>query len=127
MKHTTLALIGAILFAIAAFAEAPKEALKCISTKAKLCPEVKAQIAIANTKLVQARLKEAEKKQQIQMQAQAAVENVVKERQASEAAYGATLTKLLEPLGFKGCTVTEEAEIGDCPEEPKGAAAKPAK
>lgn len=122
MKLDKLALSGAIIIGAVLSAEDKKP------VESKLTPEAKAAIAVANTKLVSARLREAESKQRIQMQAQGAIDNVAKERQAAEAAYQAELGKVLRPLGLEGCTVTEEAEIGECPpKDPKGAAAKPAK
>jgi hypothetical protein len=122
MKIEKLALVGAIICGVILSAEDKKPA-----PASKLTPEAKAAIAVANTKLVSARLREAESKQNIQVQAQQAVERAVQVRQASEAAYQAELSKILKPLGLEGCTVTEEAEIGDCPPEKPSAPAKAAK
>lgn len=116
MKMT---IISAAL-ALTLFAEEKKPDSKVLTA------EIKASIAVANTKLVNARLREAERKQQIQIQAQQAITELAQARQAAEQEYQATITRLLKPLGLEGCTVTEEAEIGECaPKEPKGA--KPAK
>ena len=126
MQNKTIALMGVILFAIALGAE-DKTPVSTPPPAAKLSAESKAAIAVANTKLLNARLMEAERKQQVQTRAQQAVDEITKTRQAAETEYQATLAKVLDPLGLKGCTVTEEAEIGECPpKEAKGAATKPA-
>lgn len=133
MKIDKLALIGAIILGTVLSAEENKrvaelEKLPCISTAKKLCPVDEAAIAVANAKVLQARLIESDKKLTTQAQAQQHINQAAQDRQKAEQEYQAAISRVLKPLGLEGCEVTLDAKIGICPQkEAPGVAAKTAK
>lgn len=122
MKLDKLALICAVLIGALLGAEDKKPTS---TTTLALTAETKAAIAIANTRLLNARLRESERKQAIQVAAQQQIEQEAQMRRTAEQEYQVTLGGILKPLGFEGCTVTPDAELGECPpKDPKVQAKK---